>query len=57
MLLNNQWVTEEGKEEVNRYLETDENESTRIPNTAAVLTGELGLLGAGGGLRLGGKDS
>ena len=57
MLLNNQWVTEEGKEEVNRYLETDENESTRIPNTAAVLTGELGLLGAGGGLRLEGKDS
>jgi len=57
MLLNNQCVTEEGKEEINRYLETDENESMRVPNTAAVLTGELGLLGAGGGLRLEGKDS
>ena len=57
MLLNNQRLTEEIQEEIKKYLETDENESTRIPNTAAVLTGELRLLGAGGGLRLEGKDS
>ena len=27
MLLNNQWITEEIKEEINRYLETNENEN------------------------------
>ena len=32
MLLNNQWVTEEIKEEIKKYLETNENESTMIQN-------------------------
>ena len=32
MLLNNQWITEEIKEEIKKYLETNENESTRIQN-------------------------
>ena len=30
MLLNNQWITEEIKEEIKNYLETNENESTMI---------------------------
>ena len=30
MLLNNQWITEEIKEEMQKYLETNENESTLI---------------------------
>ena len=30
MLLNNQWITEEIKEEIKKYLETNENESTMI---------------------------
>ena len=32
MLLNNQWITEEIKEEIKKYLKTNENESTRIQN-------------------------
>ena len=28
MLLNNQWVTEEIKEEIKKYLETNDNENT-----------------------------
>ena len=32
MLLNNQEITEEIKEEIKKYLETDENESTMIQN-------------------------
>ena len=45
MLLNNQWITEEIKEEIKKYLETNENESTMIQNlwdaTKAVLTGKF----------------
>ena len=29
MLLNNQWITEEIKEEIKKYLETIDNENTR----------------------------
>ena len=32
MLLNNKWVNNEIKEEIQRYLETSENEDTRTPN-------------------------
>ena len=32
MLLNNQWITEEIKEEINQYLEANENEDTSIKN-------------------------
>ena len=32
MLLHNQWITEEIKEEIKKYLETNENESTTIQN-------------------------
>ena len=32
MLLNNEWVNNEIKEEIKRYLETNENENTTIPN-------------------------
>ena len=32
MLLNNQWVTEENKEEIKNYLETNENENTMVQN-------------------------
>ena len=28
MLLNNQWITEESKEEIKKYLETNENRNT-----------------------------
>ena len=31
-LLNNQWITEEIKEEIKKYLETNENKSTMIQN-------------------------
>ena len=45
MLLNNQWVTEEIKEEIKKYLETKENESIMIQNlwnaAKAVLRGNL----------------
>ena len=32
MLLNNQWLNEEIKEEIKKYLETNENESMIIQN-------------------------
>ena len=32
MLLNNQWITKEIKEEIEKYLETNENENTMIQN-------------------------
>ena len=32
MLLNNQWVIEEIKEEIKKYLETNENENITIQN-------------------------
>ena len=31
MLLNNQWVTEEIKEEIQKYLETNDNEDNNNP--------------------------
>ena len=45
MLLNNEWVNNEIKEEIKRYLETNENENTTTPNLwdsgKAVLRGEF----------------
>ena len=32
MLLKNQWVNEEIKKEIKKYLETNDNENTSIPN-------------------------
>ena len=32
MLLNNQWITEEIKEEIKKYFATNENENTVIQN-------------------------
>ena len=32
MFLNNEWINNKIKEETKRYLETDENEDTTIPN-------------------------
>ena len=32
MILSNQWITEEVKEEIKKYIETNENESTTIQN-------------------------
>ena len=32
MLLNNQWITEEIKEEIKKFLDTRENENTIIQN-------------------------
>ena len=32
MLLSNQWITEEIKEEIKKYLEINENENTMIQN-------------------------
>ena len=32
MLLNNQWITEDIKEEIKKYLETNENDRTSIQN-------------------------
>ena len=32
MLLNNQWITEESKEEIKKYLETNDNENSVIEN-------------------------
>ena len=32
MLLNNQWITEEIKEEIIKYLETNHNENMTIQN-------------------------
>ena len=45
MLLNNQWITEETKEEIKKYLGTNENEITTIQNlwdtAKAVLRGKF----------------
>ena len=45
MLLNNQWITEEIKEEIKKYLETNDNENTMIQNlwdaAKTVLRGSL----------------
>ena len=32
MLLNNQWITEEIKEEMNKYLEANDNKDTTLQN-------------------------
>lgn len=43
--INNQWVTEKIKEELKKYLETNENENNHDPNTwdiaKAILRGSL----------------
>ena len=45
MLLNNQWVTEEIKEEIKKYLEVNDNKDTTIQNlwdaAKAVLRGKF----------------
>ena len=45
MLLSNQWITEEIKEEIKRYIETNDNEATMIQNlwdtAKAVLRGKF----------------
>ena len=45
MLLNNQWITEEIKEEIKKYLETNDNKNTMIQNlwdaVKAVLRGKF----------------
>ena len=45
MLLKNQWVNEEIKKEIKKYLETNDNENTSIQNlwdvTKAVLSGKF----------------
>ena len=45
MLLNNEWVKNEVREEIKKFLETKENELTRIQNlwdtTKAVLRGKF----------------
>ena len=42
---NNQWITEEIKEEIKKHLETNENESSRIQNlwdaAKAILRGKF----------------
>ena len=48
MLLNSQWVTEEVKEEIRQYLETNENKNTMIQNlqdtAKAVLGGKFVMM-------------
>ena len=45
MLLNNQWVTEEVKEEIKKYLEANDNEDMTLQNlwgvAKAVLRGKI----------------
>ena len=45
MLLNNEWITEEIKKEIQKYLETNEKESTMVQNlwdtAKAVLSGKF----------------
>ena len=45
MLLNNQWITEEIKEEIKKYLEKNDNENMTIQNiwdtAKAVLRGKF----------------
>ena len=45
MLLNNEWITEEIKKEIEKYLETNEKESTMVQNlwdtAKAVLSGKF----------------
>ena len=45
MLLNNRWITEEIKEEIKKYLDTNENKNTMIQNlwdtAKAVLRGKF----------------
>ena len=45
MLLNNEWVNNQVKEEIKRYLETNENEDTTIQNLwdtrRAILRGKI----------------
>ena len=45
MLLNKQWITEETKEEIKKYLEANDNEDTTLQNlldaAKAVLRGNL----------------
>ena len=45
MLQNNQWITEEIKEEIKRYIETNDSEATMIQNlwdtAKAVLRGKF----------------
>ena len=45
MLLNNQWITEEIKEEIKKYLKTNDNENTTLQNlwdvAKAVLRGKF----------------
>ena len=45
MLLNNQWITEEIKEEIKKYLDTNDNKDTTLQNlwdaAKAVLRGQF----------------
>ena len=45
MLLSNQWITEEIKEEIKKYLEKNDNENTTIQNlqntAKAILRGKF----------------
>ena len=45
MLLNNQWITEEIKEEIKKYLEANDNEDTTLQNlwdaAKAILRGKF----------------